>query len=47
MILPAIAIDALPALAAMPAAHGAILAPAQVSGTTIFDIVVAVIVISH
>lgn len=42
-----IALEALPMLASVPAAHGALLSPVQLSGQTIFDVVVAVIVISH
>lgn len=47
MMIPSIALDALPVLAQMPAAHGALLSPVQLSGQTIFDVVVAVIVISY
>lgn len=47
MTLPTIAIDALPTLATIPAAHGSLLSPVQLSGQTLFDIVIAVIIISH
>lgn len=47
MPLPTLALDALPTLASMPAAHGALLSPVQLSGQTIFDIVIAVIIISN
>lgn len=47
MLTPIIALDSLPLLSQMPAAHGALLSPVQLSGQTIFDVVVAIIVISH
>jgi hypothetical protein len=44
MNLESLSIDMLPQLDMMPAAYGAINAPLQISGGTVFDIVIAVIV---
>ncbi len=46
MTQPLLALEALPMLAHIPAAHGALVSPVQVSGATIFDVVVSVIVIT-
>lgn len=46
MLLPAITLDMIPTLAETPAAFGAICAPLQFSGSSVFDIIVAAIVIS-
>ena len=45
MDLPAVTLDLIPSLANIPAACGAILPAFQVGGHTIFDVIVAVIVV--
>lgn len=44
MSIDALAIDWVPQLEGVPAAYGAITAPMQISGGSVFDIVVAIIV---
>ena len=46
MTLPEISLASIPHLDLIPAAHGALLSPVQISGTSVFDIVIAVIIIS-
>ena len=46
MTLPALSLALIPHLELIPAAHGALFSPVQISGSSVFDIVVSVIVIS-
>lgn len=40
-----VALSALPAYPYIPAAHGALMSPTQLSGSSVFDIVVTIIMI--
>ncbi|MEK6541438.1 MAG: hypothetical protein AABZ45_04865 [Pseudomonadota bacterium] len=46
MKFPTLALANVPSLAQIPAAHGALFSPIQVTGSTVFDVVITVIMIN-